>query len=360
MSKVRVLLVTPSFDLKGGVVEFNKMLIEQSNAEFIVFQLTSGKRKSNIFKLVSLLWDYLRFVFILSTRSVDMVHLNPSLAKNALKRDGYFTLVAKIFRKKVYIHWHGWNPANEHLLYRGKRFLKRTFFKADHIKFLSSQFLTVFKDLGFSNKLSLGSTFIDDALLKNNQEKAPSGGILRILFLSTISVNKGIYTALEAFKLLKERGCECELIVAGTGNELEHAKLFVQDNRLEGVRFIGHVSGAEKASVFQSAHIYLFPSLYEGMPTSLLEAMGFGLTLITSDAGAIKDFFVQDQMGRMIVDGEPTDYSNAIQEFRFDNKMNAIKAFNQQFAHERFMASAVIARIDDDYDQLARAKEMSN
>lgn len=356
MIKPKVIVISPSFELKGGVVEFNKMLLKYSTLCLLFFKLKSGLKISKMGKINWLFIDYLRFVLVLLTKPIDIVHINPSLGKNAIRRDGYFIRISKFFNKKVYVHWHGWNPDNEYLLYGVNRnFLKTTFFKSDHIKFLSKKFADKFIEIGYENLVTIGNTFIDDELLIQNKNQVRDTKNVKILFLSTVSKNKGIFLALEAFEIVKKEYDTVELIIAGIGPELSEARDFVLKEELDNVIFVGHVSGLQKAELFSESDIYLFPSYYEGMPTSVLEAMGFGLTLISSNAGAIPDFFVQEKMGKMINSYLAKDYSNAIIELIYDRtKRKTIESFNMNYAKRHFVASESIARIDQDYQNLIK------
>lgn len=356
MNRPRILVISPAFELTGGVVEFNKMLLKYSTSSVRFFKLGSGLKNSKMGKISWLFLDYFRFIFILMTKEVDVVHLNPSLGKNAITRDGYFLRISKFFNKKVYVHWHGWNPHNEYLL-TGKNltFIKKTFFVADHIKFLSEHFADKFKEIGCTNRITIGNTFIDDELLSSKFGFTRKSKKVKILFLSTISKNKGIYLALDAFKKAEIVLGNIELIIAGDGPELSQAKEYVVKNKLINVIFVGHVKGLQKAQLYSECDIYLFPSYYEGMPTSLLEAMGFGLVLISSDAGAIPDFFVQEKMGTMITSYAIQDYVNAITEYIENQELRQrVKNYNIKFASKHFIASSNIAIIDQDYKMLMK------
>jgi glycosyltransferase involved in cell wall biosynthesis len=356
MSEPKVLLLSPSFKLNGGVVEFNKMLLKFSKSNLILFEFQSGLKKSKVGKLNSLIVDYVCFIFTLWHKSIDIVHVNPSLGKNSILRDGNYIRIAKFFNKKVFVHWHGWNPDNDYLL-QGKHveFLKKTFFKADHIKFLSNQFAEQFKSIGFENKITVGNTFIDDKLLTESLNKTSNPRKLKLLFLSTISKNKGIYLALEAFRLASQVCSDIEFTVAGTGAELEGAKKFVLENKVENVCFIGHVKDYEKIKVYSESDVYLFPSSYEGMPTSLLEAMGFGLAIICSNVGAIPEIFIQHKMGKMISTFNVEDYSDVIIQFVKNKEMiEMISDFNLNYAKKHFLASETIAKIDADYIKILK------
>jgi glycosyltransferase involved in cell wall biosynthesis len=356
MAEPKIILLSPSFKLHGGVVEFNKMLLKFSKSNLILFEFQSGLKKSKVGKLNSLIFDYLRFIFTLSYKSIDIVHVNPSLGKNSILRDGNYIRIAKFFNKKVFVHWHGWNPDNEYLL-QGKHvdFLEKTFFKADHIKFLSNQFAEQFKSIGFKNEITVGNTFIDDELLIERLNESSNPRNVKVLFLSTISRNKGVFLALEAFRRASQVCSNIEITVAGTGPELEAAKKFVSENKIENVCFVGHIKDYQKIKVYSESDVYLFPSSYEGMPTSLLEAMGFGLAIICSNVGAIPEIFIQNKMGKMISTFNVEDYSDAILEFVRNKEMREmISAFNLKYAKKHFLASETIAKIDADYKKLMK------
>ncbi len=356
MQNQKVLLITPSFKLNGGVVEFNKMLIRHGKSSFIVFELTSGLKKGIIGKLYGLIYDYIIFVTILIYKPVDIVHVNPSLGKNALRRDGNYIRIAKLFNKKVYVHWHGWNPDNEYLL-EGKNsdLIHNTFFKADHIKVLSCQIEDKFCKMGFNNKLTLGNTFVDDELLDVIKTKNMKDNIFRILFLSTVSVNKGIYIALETYKILQSKNTNIQLTIAGSGKELGNVRKYISDNQLEGIQLVGHVEKKAKQTFFNQSDIYLFPSFYEGMPISVLEAMGFGLPIVCSKVGALPDFFENEKMGSMIDSKEPLEYANEIIKFLNNESLRvSIGNYNAQFVKNNFLASKTISKIEDDYSSILK------
>lgn len=350
----QVLVVTPSFSIPGGVTEFNKMLLYYSSSSIKPFFLSGAGRKQNkIIKQLVFLYDFLRFTFIILFSSVKIVHLNPSLGSNAIQRDGLLCYIAKLFNKKVYIHWHGWNPDNEYLL-EGKslKFIKRTIFKADHIKFLSLSFSNLFVAKGYKNKTSLGNTFIDNALLDGFKPLSKDNKPINILFLSTISKNKGIYMAIELFsELVKEN--TITLTIAGKGPELENIKKSINPEIADKITYTGHITGNEKVHVYKNADIYLFPSQYEGMPTSVLEAMGFGLPIICSSVGALPDFFENGKMGFILNKDDKNGFRIAI-EYLIKNKQlrESIGTYNHTYATKHFLASNTVNRIDEDYKAL--------
>lgn len=357
MREPKVLLVSPSFKLQGGVVEFNKMLLKYGSANYLLFEISSGLQTNKWLKLFCLIWDYFRFLGLLLFKKIDVVHVNPSLGANSIKRDGVFVKLAKYVNKKVYVHWHGWNPDNEYLLEGDNlKFIKSSFFKVNHIKFLSEDFKKKFYELGYRNQVSVGSTFVDDELVKELPLKSFESNEITLLFLSTVSKNKGVYIALDVFKALLNKNPSMNLIIAGDGDELENVKALVDNENIPNVSFTGFVSGKEKRAVFLKADVYLFPSFYEGMPTSVLEAMCFGLPIVCSDAGAIPEVFEEGKMGHMILNKEDVSkYKEAIENIiRNELILKEMSVYNNDLGKKYYLASKVVKRIENDYLNLVK------
>lgn len=97
----------------------------------------------------------------------------------------------------------------------------------------------------------------------------------RILFVGGISQRKGIKYLLEAFKQINLPNAELVLVGGATGvNALKP---------YEGIfRHIPHVPYREVHAVFQSADIFVYPSLHEGSALAIYEALASGLPVITT------------------------------------------------------------------------------
>lgn len=100
-------------------------------------------------------------------------------------------------------------------------------------------------------------------------------------------------------------------VIVGKGDLLENLKSFVQANDLTGkVQFLGYRQ--DVAELYKAADLFCFPSLHEGLPVALMEAMACGIPavcsrirgntdLIQSDAGALVDPFDTDGFAEAIV-----------------------------------------------------------
>lgn len=108
------------------------------------------------------------------------------------------------------------------------------------------------------------------------------------LFVGRIEYPKGVAQLLQAFKRL--RGTEARLRLVGDGA----MAAAVQGCGLSNVEWVGPRFGQALLQEYRAAGCAVFPSLQEGMPTVVLEAMSQGKTVIASDVGANRELVTRD------------------------------------------------------------------
>jgi glycosyltransferase involved in cell wall biosynthesis len=167
-------------------------------------------------------------------------------------------------------------------------------------------------------------------------------------------VGKGLPEAIDAFATLQRLCPDVSLTVAGDGPEREAAEEDVLRRGLSSVTFLGHVAGDAKRRAFAEADIYLFMSLSEGMPNSVLEAMALGLPIVTRLVGGIRDFFEDGRMGFATDSPNPADYAELLAGLlRAPELRERMGQYNREFARRRFAAPVVAARLLAIYAQVA-------
>lgn len=103
-----------------------------------------------------------------------------------------------------------------------------------------------------------------------------------ILFLARITPEKGLDYLIKAYKELKT---DKKLVIAGSIEPKTDyiASVMDQAKDCENVIFTDFVSGKTLAELFSNCFVYVLPSDIEGMPMSLLEAVGYDARVIVSD-----------------------------------------------------------------------------
>jgi glycosyltransferase involved in cell wall biosynthesis len=244
-------------------------------------------------------------------RSVLIV--NPSLDARSLVRDGAVVQAARARGRRVIVFIRGWQDETERTMDGPLgRALAASFLGADAVVVLASRFRAALRRWGYEGPVHTATTAVaDDALgAADAGAEAASGGPggpLNVLFLSRIRADKGVYEALEAVRLAQQQGLDLRVSVAGDGPDLPRAARWVNERGVGHVRFLGDVRGEEKRRLMAASDLYLFPTSHgEGMPATVLEAMAYGMGVVTARVGGLEDFFEDGVHGLVIPDSQPS------------------------------------------------------
>ncbi len=291
-------------------------------------------------------YDVLKFIFVLLIWRPEVVVVNPSIMKNALNREFIYVKIAIFFRCKTIVFIHGFNLDNYAKLNKQK--LIRRFNKATGIIVLAEHFKNLLQADGVIVPIEVLTTKVDDRLIETFDINRRDGDIKNILILGRVEKTKGIYEAIETYKLLKKIYPYLRLTIVGSGAELNNVKEEIEKNDIKDVTVTGALSGDALIEEFKSADCFLFPSYSEGMPTSVLEAMAFGLPIFTRNVGGLSDFFDDENMGFITDSFDPNDFATAISRYIQDRELTKkVSLYNHQYAKEHFMASKVATQTEN-------------
>lgn len=111
---------------------------------------------------------------------------------------------------------------------------------------------------------------------------------IKVGFLGSMrNLRKGQMQILKAAQITKHD--EIEYLFAGNGEKLHELELFKNENKLDNVRFLGHLNGTEKSRFFSDIDIFILASEQEGLSLALLEALSSGCAIIATDVGGISE-----------------------------------------------------------------------
>ena len=174
---------------------------------------------------------------------------------------------------------------------------------------------------------------------------------VRVLFLALCTRDKGVHTAVEGILLanrqLAARGDRLRfmLTVAGTFVDAIEKADFDRMCAVEGggtIQLAGFLDSEAKRTTFRQADVLLFPTYYanEGQPLNIIEAMAWGLPVVTTRWRAIPEMFPAGQPG-LIEPRSPEQVANALREVVWQ----ADPAVFRRNFEERFRIEAHLARL---------------
>ncbi len=145
-------------------------------------------------------------------------------------------------------------------------------------------------DYGLSERMvNVIPNFVDTTLFSPNRQQPPLAR--RIALVGRLAPQKNPLAAIEALQ-----GLDVVLVVVGEGPLQDEMRQLTA--RL-GVKaeFLGRRRHEELPGILNSCDLYLQPSLYEGHPKSLLEAMACGLPIVAGDSPGIRGVIVDGETG---------------------------------------------------------------
>jgi glycosyltransferase involved in cell wall biosynthesis len=103
--------------------------------------------------------------------------------------------------------------------------------------------------------------------------------------------HKNHKTAVEALRVLRDRGVSLTLVCSGGAREAQGAldRQIAEANLNGSVRFLGYVPRADVPALYRGAAALVFPSLFEGFGMPVLEAMASGCPVVCSDTTSLPE-----------------------------------------------------------------------
>jgi len=236
----------------------------------------------SFYKLFMAIKMFVKAIFILN--KIDIFYATPGQSIFGIYRFLPIICFYILFRKKVYLHWHGYGV---YKLVSDSRFLTRLLLRPN----INHIYLT--KDL-HAKMLSLGGISSASYMLNNfnhlggsNPNFKVNEKTLNVLYMGSLIPSKGILQFISAAKM---SGDNLKFHVCGAGDEIcLQATLSAQ--RQGFLIYHGEVTGNEKLKLFQDADVFVLQTSYkiEGVPLALLEAMGAGCAVLTTRHNGIPE-----------------------------------------------------------------------
>lgn len=127
-----------------------------------------------------------------------------------------------------------------------------------------------------------------------------------LLYVGRLRLRKGVEVLLEAMAELRREGRDVPLVVVGDGERGELLRRRASQLGLaQSVHFVGRRSPSEMGSLWPRAAALVVPSLYEGMPLVILEAMARRVPVIASRVSGIPEVVLDPETGWLVDPGAP-------------------------------------------------------
>jgi len=134
-----------------------------------------------------------------------------------------------------------------------------------------------------------------------------------ILYAGRLRARKAVVVLIRAFAEVAERVPEARLVVAGDGEDRETVEAAVDALGLrERVERLGRVTREEVERRLRDATLFCQPSIYEGLPLAILEAMAVGVPVVATSVSGHPDAVVDGVTGWLVPPEDAASLASAL------------------------------------------------
>ncbi|MCA1579338.1 MAG: glycosyltransferase family 4 protein [Acidobacteria bacterium] len=185
---------------------------------------------------------------------------------------------------------------------------------------------------------------------------------VRFGFAGRLEYLKGPLQLVEAFRLLHAIEPNIELRIAGDGSQRQEIVDTLRHYGLENkCRFFGIYNRvAERSQFMGDLDVFVLPSLTEGTPNAIIEAMAHHKPIVATRVGGIPDL-VSSEVGVLVPPSDPRSLSDALAKLTTDVKLRqAMGVAARKRYEELFTPQAVLPLLIDFYERVSGQSEQSN
>jgi len=312
-----VLYIGPHYSLRGGMASVLKVYAQSIQP----FHFIAGYYYLNpAASMFYFLWALIKlFWTLLTNRDIKIVHLQ-SASRGSFFRKSIMILLSKVFGKKTVLHIHG---GEFKIFFSNAGFLK-SYIRfilngVDEVICLSDEWKDYFDTLTHKKK----------AIVLNNPVIFPAESIqkkaslpVKVLYLNHINRAKGIFDVLDFIKENRDwltGSFNFEIAGAGDNQSLEE---FININRLTDlIEYKGWIEGQEKEKLIKDCDVFILTSYNEGLPMSILEAMVYKKSIISTRVGGIPRIVKPGVNGWLISPGDKAALKTIFEEIKNNNSI---------------------------------------
>jgi glycosyltransferase involved in cell wall biosynthesis/Ser/Thr protein kinase RdoA (MazF antagonist) len=185
---------------------------------------------------------------------------------------------------------------------------------------------------------------IDRVVVRTRMGFGPADHVMTMV--GTFKRQKGHRYLVEAMASLNGRREDLRVVFVGDGELMHEVEAQVEESRLAGrVRFLG--SRRDVPELLAASDSFVLPSLWEGLPVALVEAMATGLPVIATSVSGTSQAMVDGATGWLVPPGDAAALAHAILDLLADP------------ARAARMGSAARARVESAFSGRGQAEHLA-
>ena len=335
---------TSKFNISIGLFTYHKIanttlkdMLVQNNIKFFCIKMYFPR----IYK------EFSQILEIIKKNNIHIIH------NHGYRATIIGVIAAKLSGIKTVSTQHGWITGNrKQNLYNKLELIFLGF--SDLIFCVSTPIKSILekKRIGSENLV-----FMPNAVSINilNSNKSLNSNI-SIGYVGRFSREKGIKYLVDAVVSLSRSNCNLSYIFIGDGPEYNRIKQTIKELKLESViRLRGFINNIEE--IYNEIDILVMPSLSEGLPLTLLEAMSRGIPVVATRVGQIPEVILNNKNGLLVEPKSSKEIVDALRKIVSDQELYSKLSKNAiNTVQTRFNLKDRVKRIEEYYNLLTNDK----
>lgn len=260
-----------------------------------------GPRRTKVWAALT---GWARVAVLLLRRERPLVHVHLS-AHASFWRKSVVCLLARLARRPYLLHVHSGFFPEFYARQSGplaRRVIRRTFAGAALLIALSEQWRSWLLEISPAARIEVLPNAVappDLSRARRSDAAAPT-----LLFLGDINRSKGVFDLIRAFARVSGEFPCLKLVCGGIGVVDEVRQLCGQLGIADRVSCPGWLEADRKRAELAAASAFILPSYAEALPMALLEAMSWGLPVVTTPVGGIPQVIEHNANGLLVTPGD--------------------------------------------------------
>lgn len=314
---MKILMLGNSPKVHGGITSVISQILKydwNNNNNISIDFISTYEGGNNIHKIIYFYKQYKLIRKYIKNNKVDYVHMHIS-HYGSFHRANFLLKYFERKKIKTIVHLHSsefkvfYNSSSRYF----QKKISLFFEKANIVITLGEQWKDYIKSISPKANAIILNNSVDNPKKEVKQEKNK----ISFLYMGVLVKRKGVIDLLKAIDMInKTNASDLQNVVfniAGDGEEKINLENFVKENHLnEYVNFLGWIDDKTKEETYLKNDIMILPSYNEGLPMCILEAMSYGMPIITTNVGSIKEAVINEQNGFIFEPGEIEKMANYI------------------------------------------------
>lgn len=356
--KKKICMVVPNESVKGGIAAvvngYRGSRLEQDFDILYVQSYVDGNKAQKLLKAIG---GYISFLKVLCGNRIDVVHIHSSFGPSFYRKLP-FIWMASMAKIPIINHIHGADFTSFYVnaSVGKKRLIHKVYEKCSIIIALSDEWRENLSQIVPREKIAVIENYSilhEEAMGRKRKKEEP----YQVLFLGEIGERKGCFDIPYVVKDVVKEVPNVVFVLGGVGKIDEVMQLARKCHCSDYITFPGWVVDKKKDKLLKESDLFFLPSYNEGMPMSILDAMGYGLPVVSTNVGGIPKIVQNQRNGASILPGDKEGFAkNIIEILTHEEKRVAYGKESYEVVKKQYSLDSHINRLEQIYSYISKKR----